>query len=294
MNLTLFDLWAMDQPTPRPRKRRVKQGKVLRPVHPNAGIEAQYVKALRSLIDEMHKSVRYWLVASYRSNPPIMAMDEAPYKVFLRKFNELVRKWSKRIDDGAERLAKYFAQSASKRSTKALHKILKDAGFAVEFEMTPAMRSVLEATVEANVGLIKSIPQKYFEGVRNAVTQSVTTGWDMKTLTDHLEREYHVTRKRAVFIARDQNSKATAAFTRARQLEAGITEAIWLHGGAGKEPRRTHLAAGKAKTKYNIAEGWYDPEAEKVNGGGFIGRFIHPGELINCRCVSKSVVKGFT
>jgi uncharacterized protein with gpF-like domain len=72
---------------------------------------------------------------------------------------------------------------------------------------------------------------------------------------------------------------------RARQEELGITEAVWLHSHAGKKPRPTHLANhGK---RYNVAEGWFDPDPK-------VRKHIWPGELINCRCVSKSVVKGFS
>ena len=77
---------------------------------------------------------------------------------------------------------------------------------------------------------------------------------------------------------------ATASMTRARQTELGITEAIWMHSGGGKHPRPSHLAAGKSKTKYDVKVGWYDPD---------VGKNIFPGELPNCRCVSRAVVKGF-
>ncbi|WP_257785984.1 hypothetical protein [Burkholderia ubonensis] len=38
-----------------------------------------------------------------------------------------------------------------------------------------------------------------------------------------------MTKRRAAFIAHNQNSKATATITRVRQEGLGITEAIWLH-----------------------------------------------------------------
>ena len=58
-----------------------------------------------------------------------------------------------------------------------------------------------------------------------------------------------------------------------------------MHSGGGKEPRPTHLAAGKRKQRYDVREGWYDPA---------VGKNIFPGELINCRCVSRPVIEGFT
>ncbi len=70
---------------------------------------------------------------------------------------------------------------------------------------------------------------------------------------------------------------------RVRQVELGITQAKWRHSMGGKKPRPTHLANnGKL---YDVARGWYDPAVKK---------HIFPGELINCRCVSISVIKGFS
>jgi uncharacterized protein with gpF-like domain len=89
----------------------------------------------------------------------------------------------------------------------------------------------------------------------------------------------------AALIARDQNNKATAVFVRVRQKQAGITKAMWLHSHGGKEPRKTHLANdGKL---YDPAKGWFDPDPK-------VRRHIYPGELINCRCSSITVVPGFS
>jgi len=49
-----------------------------------------------------------------------------------------------------------------------------------------------------------------------------------------------------------------------------------------KTPRKTHIAMdGKS---YRIAEGMYD-SAE--------GKYVLPGELINCRCTSRAVIPAF-
>lgn len=61
------------------KRRGLRKNEIrLRPVFPNAGVEAAYRKALRALVDEMAASVRYWVAAAYRANPPEMASDDAP------------------------------------------------------------------------------------------------------------------------------------------------------------------------------------------------------------------------
>lgn len=264
-----------------------KGEKVTRAVQPNVGIKVEYRQKLDRLIAEMQRSYVYWLRARYRANEPRIAQDATPAKVLERELRYLGDQWLERFNSAAPKLARWFSRSTYRRSDLALKKILKDAGVSVEFQMTPVMRDVFEATVAENVGLIKSISSQYHEQVQGLVMRSVSTGRDLSYLTDELERRYGITRRRAAFIALDQNNKATASMNKVRQLEVGgkDAEAVWLHSHGGKEPRPTHLAnTGK---RYKVAEGWYDPDPK-------VRRFIQPGELINCRCVSKLVVKGFS
>lgn len=259
--------------------------KVLRPVRPNAGIEAVYRAQLDRLIKEMQASTVYWLTASYRANEPRVAQDATPADALKASIRKLSSRWIKRFDTASIKLARYFGTAVEKRSSAALRKILKDAGLTVEFTLTPAMRDVLDATVNANVALIKSIPAQYFEQVGGLVMRSVQNGRDLGFLTKELQARYGVTRRRAAFIALDQNNKATASMTRARKLELGLDEEIWVHSGAGKHPRPTHVKAGRDRVRFKTAEGWYDPALK---------RFIHPGEEPGCRCIGRSVVKGFS
>lgn len=258
--------------------------KVLRPVHPNAGIEAEYRARLAKLVDDMHRSYVYFLKAQYRETPPEMAMDATPAQRMQRELSLLGKRWQKRINDAAPKLATWFARSASKRSQNVLKKILKDAGISVEFQMTAPMRDVLQATLSENVSLIKSIGSEYHTQVEGIVMRSVTAGRDLEVLTKDLQARYPITKKRADLISLDQNNKATSNFVKVRQVELGL-KAKWLHSHGGKEPRPTHLANdGKI---YDPAVGWFDPDPK-------VRRRIWPGQLIKCRCVSASVVKGFS
>jgi SPP1 gp7 family putative phage head morphogenesis protein len=269
-------------PVPTRRKlKRDRDGIVLRPVHPNAGIEAAYRRKLDKLIIEMDHSVQYWLKSSYRANEPEMAQDETPAAALQRAMRKLIRRWQRNFDQAAEDLAKYFAKSVSERSDAALRSILKKGGFTVEFNPTPATRDVIQASVAQNVTLIKSIPQRYLTNVEGAVMRSVQAGRDLGSLSKELQAQYGVTRRRAAFIARDQNNKTTAAITRARQNELGL-EAKWRHSGGGKHPRPTHVAMD-GKT-YDPKKGMWDPAVQK---------WIFPGEEPNCRCISVSIVPGF-
>jgi len=258
--------------------------KILRSVYPNVGVEEEYRRRLVKLIESMHKSVMYWVEIRYRNNEPVIAQDAKTPAVQLRMvIGKLRKQWLKRFNDAAYDLAEYFAQDVSDRSDAQMKKILKNAGISVKWKMTPAQKDIMKATVEANVSLIKSIPQEYLKSVEGDVMRSIQVGRDLADLAKSLQKKYGVTKRKAALISRDQNNKATSAFQRARQKELGITQAVWMHSHGGKEPRPTHVAMnGK---KYNIDEGMYDAD-EKA--------YVFPGQLINCRCTSKSVIQGFS
>ena len=107
--------------------------------------------------------------------------------------------------------------------------------------------------------------------------RSYSAGRDLATMVKELKTLYPAASHRAELIARDQSNKANAVVNRTRQMELGITEAIWMHSHAGKTPRPDHVAAdGK---RYKIAEGCL-----------ISGKYIQPGEEINCRCTSRPVL----
>ena len=262
--------------------------KVLRPVRANAGVSAEYRRQLTVLIDAMCKSTLRHVSAAYRANEPEvarLAADESPAAMLKAAIKRLVAQWTKNFDEAAPRLAAWFATAAKNRSEGTLRRILKDGGFTVEWRMSRPMNDAMQATIAEQVGLIKSIPSRHFAQIEGLVMRSVAQGRKLSDLTDDLQEQFGVSRRRAALIARDQNNKATATLTRVRQLEAGIDEAIWVHSGGGHEPRPSHAKAGRDRTRYKVSEGWFDPHEQK---------FIFPGELINCRCVSRPVIKGFT
>jgi hypothetical protein len=348
---------------------KIARGKVLRPVHPNAGISAEYRRRLDDLIADMQASYEFWLTAAYRANQPEIAQDKAPdtgaparvtavqaeigsrnvvwlayvdgrplmdRRGALRTFrsrdaaetgglrssglnmvltkpvplggrldpvslanlpveftpaqnlqetiDKLGARWEARFDEAAPKLARWFAQTAGKRSEDGLKKVLRDGGMSVRFDTTPMMRDVMNATVAENVSLIKSIGSQYHSEIIGMVMRSVSTGRDVGGLTRELEQRFGVTRRRAALIAHHQNNLATSSFIRVRQIQAGL-QAVWLHSHGGKEPRPTHLA-NSGKT-YDPAKGWFDSDPK-------VRRFIWPGQLINCRCVSRTVVPGFS
>jgi SPP1 gp7 family putative phage head morphogenesis protein len=255
--------------------------KVLGAVHPNAGLCAEYRRKLEREIAAMHTSIMHWLTATYRANPPVMAADALPAEGIRRTLRELRTRWEDRFEEIAPKLARYFSVAAGARSDASLKSLLAKGGMTVKFTPSRAVNDVLAANIAENVSLIRSIPERHLTQIEGMVMRSVQTGRDLASLTRDLQSTFGVTKKRAAFIARDQNNKATATITRVRQQELGVTKAIWLHSGGGRHPRPTHVA--KSGKEYDITTGWYDPAEQE---------WLWPGTAINCRCVSKVVLPG--
>lgn len=256
-----------------------QRSKLVRPVHANRGLEALYRKRMLALITEMDASIQFWLAAAYRDTPPLLAQDASPVREMIRQFRKLGKRWLARFDEAAPKIAEAYLKGSFKSSDSAMRQALKDAGWAVEFEMSPAMRQALDAKVTENIGLIRSIPEQYLQQAEGIVMRSYAAGRDLQTMTANLKTLYPKAANRATLIARDQSNKANAVVVQARQLELGIEEAVWMHSHAGKVPRRTHVAMnGK---RYKVAEGMWDEDEKKM---------VFPGELVNCRCTSRSVL----
>lgn len=265
----------------RPRKNE----KLLKPIFANAGIAAAYRRKLLALVEEMARSYFRWVRAAYRSNPPVMAQDELSSRELERLLRGMGVQWSKKFEEAAPRLARYFAKSTRRQTEAQLRRILRESGVTVKLTMTRELRDVMNATVAENVSLIKSIGSEYHSEIEGLVMRSVTAGRDLKQLTTDLRKRYGVTQRRAEFIALDQNNKATSAIRREREMAVGLDEGIWLHSHAGREPRPTHVA--NDQKKFSIKKGWYDPDPR-------VKARIWPGQLPRCRCTWRAVVKGFS
>lgn len=251
--------------------------------HPNVGLEFQYREVLSQLVERMHRSTLYWIGAAWRSNPPTLSSDEAPAITLTRSIRKLVRQWTREFNEISERTARQFVEQNTKLTSQQIIASMNKLGATVEFKMTPAIRDVAQASIAENVSLIKSIPQHYFRELEGLVMRSVQNGRDLESLTEALQERYKITENRAALIARDQNNKAHAAISRAKQLDLGITEGVWIHSSAGKTPRPTHVKMN-GKT-FDLKRGMWDSA---------VGRYVLPGEEVNCRCQWRPVIPGFS
>lgn len=282
--------------------RRVK---TLVAIHPNEGVRAWYREQIDELLRAAHSDLLTVLApvmahastapGAVRWIPPVathgIVTDEHPGQWLIamdaplsaRNIERILKswgtRWQYRFDNTAAKIATKFAGKSFRMTETQMRAALKSAGFTVTFKPTSGSLDAYRGVIAENVGLIKSIPQRYLTDVQSAVWSSVNRGADMATLSTELRRNYGSTVNRAALIARDQNAKAKATIESTRRQELGIREAIWQHSSAGREPRPTHVAMdGKV---FDLRKGMWDADEKQ---------WILPGQLINCRCTSRAII----
>lgn len=250
-------------------------------------IDSRTKWGLQSVIDAPKEDKRF--KAKYRREAARvlrqmngLAMDASPTKALQKALEKWGSQWIEKFDLMANKISLDFAARNQRATETAMQGAFRRAGFTVAFKPTRASIEAYKVVAAEQVGLIKSIAQKFHTDVQAQVWESVKRGADMRTLSAKLQKTYGITRKRASLIARDQNNKAKATIEAVRHLQLGIRQGIWMHSHAGKEPRPTHVAMNQKL--YDFATGMWDSDERK---------YVHPGELINCRCTMRPYIPGF-
>lgn len=276
-----------------PGKRDITLGLIA----PNATTHRKYRDALTKAVATMNASYLYWLRARYAvaleanadaGRVPDIAQDakpgETPARAAARLLAELARLreyWEKYFDGFAKKLAQGVADDWQRDNSLAWQSKLKRAGFDIKMQLTPSQTLILHAKVQENVALIKSIQQDYHKDIEGIVTRNFLAGRDLHTMAEKIKERGGVSTRRAALIARDQSNKATAQMNAARQRELGLNLAVWQHSSAGKEPRHEHVKAGRERWVFDTQKG--------IDFGDAFG-YVLPGEAINCRCTSRTII----
>ncbi len=255
--------------------------KILRAIKPNAGIRVKYRRRLEAMIDDMNRSVVWWLRAEYRRQEARITQD-SPVADLSKRLGELFRYWMRRWQNKLEDFARDFVHSTERKTRNSMKQALRDAGFTVKFDSSRAEQTVVRALILENTRLIKSIPEEYFSNVFRIVGQGVSMGRNTAYIEEQLHQRYGITKRRAKLIARDQSNKATEAIKRVENRRLGITQGIWVHVPGTKSSRKTHIQMnGK---RFRLDEGLYDSA---------VGRKVLPGELVACNCTYRAVIPEF-
>ncbi len=133
-----------------------RMAKLLRAVHPNAGVRAAYQRRLRKLVDEMQRSTVWWLRAAYRKDEariiPDFAQDASPARMLQKVLNRLFRYWMRRWSDEAAKIAGDFIHKTQQRTTSSYEQA---------FRAAEAIKRVEDERLGVKVGIWVHVPGKY-------------------------------------------------------------------------------------------------------------------------------------
>lgn len=253
----------------------------------NAASESRLEKKLEFMIARMvrdteHEIRKLWETPEGKKFIAQDASVSSTAKILLSTLSKRFDDWFRR---NADEITEKWIDSTAKSVFTGLRESMKAAtgGMILKTNsMSERIVNALRASVTQNVGLIKSIPSEYFEKIEGTVMRSIQAGGlGQKEIFEQITHIGHSTKKRAKLIANDQTSKATAAIGIAKMRDLGVDEFEWLHSGGGKEPRKLHRQLSGQIFSVD------DPPVIDSR----TGERGYPGQLINCRCTFRPVIK---
>lgn len=247
-------------------------------ITPSAAVQSRYHENLSGLVEELIEETEKQIYKLFKSEvaQEFFATDDSIASQARIMMNALMSRFNSVFGEKAKPFARSFARQSDKASSASVHSSLKElsGGLSLGTRVLDVdTREILKASIEENVGLIKSIPQKYLQQVQGAVMRSITSQNGMNDLTTFLQKYKEITYRRARFIAADQTRKLNASLSTGRLTKLGVKKFQWVHT-ASPHPRHLHEQLdGKIFEFANPPVIQKDPEVRGL-----------PGQLIACRC----------
>ena len=267
------------------RKPITKNGAIGGALRPNAGIEADFVKAVTRQVTLMSNDIKKELEAVFKETDFNSAMDASTTSQARITLNYLLNKWKARFNSIAKSAVDRMIARTIKNSAVTLGMSLKEVSkdFQIDTSFSDArLEEVIKASTQEAANLIKSIPVNYINEVQGQVMRSITTGQGLKDLVPYLTKKYHGNVRKAKNVALDQTRKAYQSINTSRLKSLGVKKFIWVHSGGGKEPRIEHIKMSGKEYSFD------NPPIIGVMYGNEVRGL--PGDLPNCRCICKPVI----
>lgn len=197
----------------------------------------------------------------------------------LDSLQQTLRHYAAVLDPWSRAVAAYMISEVARRNLKGFEKTSEDMGKALRQELQSAPTgSTYAALMEAQVGLIKSLPLDAAERVHKLTLSGLTSGRRAESIKDEILATGQVTASRARLIARTEVARSASVLTQARALYVGSEGYIWRSSGDG-DVRPTHR---KMNGKYVR---WDKPPKTDANLDPY-----HAGCGPNCRCYPDPVL----
>ncbi|MGP5518025.1 phage head morphogenesis protein [Psychrobacter celer] len=253
------------------KRKRGRKAKA-KPVRVSRKLELDYTRALLAIIDDMHTETVKALMPL--TEQPVgdnkRIVNDGLFSDFKSVFSRTANTVKAKVSGIAETLAKTVVSRQGQQSDEQLSEMIRKRT-GIDFSgllSDEGLQEAIDEAVGANVALINSIPQQYFDRIEQAVMASMQAGTLNDDLADELKKIKGMTDNRAKLIARDQLGKINSRLSQVRQQSLGITHYYWSTSHDERVRDRHRRWDGDL-----IA--WDNPT---IDG--------HPGQAINCRCTA--------
>lgn len=178
-----------------------------------------------------------------------------------------------------------FGQATDKHSRAQLDQQLRSA-IGVPFSaIEKPHRERLEGWAAANVDLISTISDRYFDRLRSNVEEAFTSSMHPATFAENLVEDYDISERDAERIARDQTLTLAANLNQDRMESLGVERYYWRSVNDGRVRENHADLARRSAAGETFA--FDDPP---MGGGTSEDEEGNPGDGIICRCFPEPVL----
>ena len=282
---------------------QARKNRKIKAVEPSGKADSYYSAQMQSLVRLMAKQLSGELVPLLQRLKPEYVADARPtMDSWSDEIVALIRRVASQFTSTifqaqADRIARRTVSMADADNAQDFLRSV-NAAIGIPFPRSPSIDDYLAASVNDNVGLIKSIPQQYFSRIENIVLGNMRQGFVPTKIAKDIQAETGVTYRRAKLIARDQVAKLNSDLTQRRQKDAGIDFYRSSNSNdqrvsgkpGGKYPNAKISCWGISQQDIGYGKGVYKV-SEGASWAGQTG--LHPGQHHPlCRCVAISMIPG--
>lgn len=238
-------------------------------------IEKEYLKTLNVLCDLFSK------IAKSSGN------DYDKYRRKMNNFQNSIQ-YKKYITSAVKRMVVPLSVNNEKTWRKAAKKSMAGNLFykLLIDEIEKNHKKTIEAQIEQNISLIKTLPSDVATKVVNDIAENALKGKRAESIEKIIrsKTDQHA-RASARLIARTEVAKTQAALTEARSKDIGINWYVWRTALDGDRVRKSH------RNMEGVLVNWNNPPSpEELVGEKNVGRY-HAGNIWNCRCYAEPLLE---
>jgi SPP1 gp7 family putative phage head morphogenesis protein len=215
---------------PHAAKMRNRRARKLKPIRPSRANELWYKAELLKIVKLLRSSAeRHLLPALKHYTYGNTGVGDATPPGIKSQFGAMRSEFGG-IDGVAKRLSDFAVQRNLRAVDDGLRAAIKrSVGVDVSgiFAHDMEIRSVMDVARRANIDLITSIPEEYFDKLELAIQKNFVEGVRYEDLAKVVQHVADVTDSRVKVIARDQTSKMNSSFNAVRQQSVGIEKYTW-------------------------------------------------------------------